>query len=146
MALSGVSIEPWGSAELPVSHSLIPSVISLCPQWTAVVAAPLSFLAWLLLSWSPRGRHVQVWIWSSLHQNVCPVCCVGAAVLCWAKLPFSSCGLNGNKFFLVIFPPLSSDQPMYQFLLSLRLCCPCPSRMDGASVGGYGNHGKAPHN
>lgn len=71
---------------------------------------------------------------------------LGAAVLCWAKLPFSSCGLNGNKFFLVIFPPLSSEQPMYQFLLSLRLCCPCPSRMDGASVGGYGNHGKAPHN
>lgn len=60
-------------------------------------------------------------IWSYFH-NVYGWC-VGLELWCHtrAKLPSSSCGLKGNKHFLVTFP--LTDQATYQFLLSLRLCC-----------------------
>lgn len=46
-----------GSAELPVSHSLIPFTISLSfPIWTAVVAAPLPLLPCTKQRWQKLPR------------------------------------------------------------------------------------------
>lgn len=114
VALSAVSIQPWGSAELPVSHSLIPSVISLCsPIWTPLPFSPCVRQCWqeLPMSLCESSMETEAPQWSQAapgRSGSTPELKVG---FCWTPL-LSPKGLHPARpsWSLAITAPLSPSK------------------------------------